>query len=93
MFKTEVVRCSGVDHKIKCLEQVIEAVDRTKHGNNVRNGRKVTIRGAITDPCTCHLDALLWIVHEIRSDGYFDSSDLDVAYDGVRTLGYANRMH
>ena len=65
MLDVNVVRCSSVDHKLHCLNEAIEAVRRAKFGNEMRNGRKVTIRGAITDPCGCHLDALIWLASDM----------------------------
>lgn len=65
MFRIEVVKCSSVDHKLRCLNEAIEAVRRAKHGNALHNGQKVTIRGAITDPCGCHLDALIWLASDM----------------------------
>jgi len=61
MFTMEVVKCSDMMHKARCLVQVKEAVENARHGNEWRNGRKVTIRGAITDPCACHLDAAIYL--------------------------------
>lgn len=61
MFAVTVVKCSDVTHKIQCFYEAIEAVWCARNGNERRNGRKVTIRGAITNPCTCHIDALIWL--------------------------------
>lgn len=65
MFNVEVVKCSSRDHKVKCFNEAIGAVGRARHGNEKRNGRKVTIRGAITNPCTCHIDALISLATDI----------------------------
>jgi len=62
MLTLEVVKCSDRTHKIECLKEVFVAAKRASRGGDHRNGRKVTIRGAITNPCTCHIDALLWLL-------------------------------
>lgn len=77
MFKIEVVRCSDRDHKLKCMAEASEALRRAVEVPMCDNGRKVTIRGGITNPCTCHLDALLHlaaqaVIHPITSEQDFN---------------------
>lgn len=60
MRTLQVVQCSDTDHKVKCFMEVRKAIDVVRRGGETRNGRKVTIRGEITDPCACHLDAALY---------------------------------
>lgn len=61
MFTFEVVKCTTVAHKIRCLGEVRDAIKASIDGNDTHRGRKVTIRGGITDPCTCHLEAAIFL--------------------------------
>lgn len=79
MFDIEVVKCSSVDHKLKCLDEAIEAVRRAKGGNKTLGGRKVTIRGAITDPCSCHLDALIWMASDMLNESASPQAEMYAA--------------
>lgn len=77
MFKIEVVKCSDRDHKVKCMEEASEALRRAVETPMCNNGRKVTIRGGITSPCTCHIDALIYlaaqaVIQPINSEQDFE---------------------
>lgn len=93
MLNIEVVKCSGTDHKLKCLNEVVEAVRRARFGNQELNGRKVTIRGAITDPCGCHLDALIWMASDMAYT--FSTHEVVLGRATMETYGRVarNEMH
>lgn len=88
-----VTSCTSVAHKVKCLAEAVNAANRARFGNESRNGRTVSIRDAITDPCTCHIDALLWLT----SDMYAFTTDKAHLFDAVAMSGRGRagtgRMH
>lgn len=93
MFNLEVVKCSDVSHKLKCLDEAIEAVRRAKCSNQTFNNRKVTIRGAITEPCGCHLDALIWMASDMQGASPTPQADFYAAtINGFGRL-QRNEMH
>lgn len=93
MLTIEVVKCSSSDHKLRCLNEAIEAVRRARCGNATRNGRKVTIRGAITDPCGCHLDALIWMASDLVEDGGYAPYNLADATTNAYQRHARREMH
>ncbi len=92
MFTLEVVKCSDSAHKARCLHEVWKAIYNACKAENERNGRKVTIRGEITDPCACHLDAAIYLASNgySRPDcalgnlGYDSASMIERFYQGQR---------
>ena len=93
MYTLEVVKCSDMMHKASCLVQVKEAIENAKHGNEERSGRKVTIRGAITDPCACHLDAAIWLaVQGYRRMGGLSAYLSDDAFGRLGALYLGERI-
>lgn len=91
MFNVEVVKCSGTDHKVKCLDEVVAALNVARNGGEYRNGQKVTIRGAITDPCSCHLDAAIYLASVGWGNGVDGDSYVVYAQEDEMHELYAGR--
>jgi len=64
-----------------CLTAAVAALDEALSGNMDRNGRKVSVRAGITDPCACHVDALLWIALDMLGFNHYPEWSLRAAHD------------